>query len=101
MNSARQVFDGMDVLDSVTLNSIISSCTQTGLNEESIVLFINLLKNGIVLEQFTLASILEACSEITRVSSLHEQFHGFCARIGPVYGWLHIDCIDCCLPEEG
>ncbi|XP_008789295.2 pentatricopeptide repeat-containing protein At4g33170 [Phoenix dactylifera] len=82
MNSARQVFDEMEELDLVSWNSMISSSTQNGLEEESIGFFIDMLKHGIVPDEFTLASILRACSGITRGSSFHEQVHSFAIKLG-------------------
>ncbi|CBI20738.3 unnamed protein product, partial [Vitis vinifera] len=54
---AREVFNDMKHLDLISWNSMISSCAQSSLEEESVNLFIDLLHEGLKPDHFTLASI--------------------------------------------
>ncbi|OAY85290.1 Pentatricopeptide repeat-containing protein [Ananas comosus] len=81
LNCARQVFDEMNEVDLVSWNSMIASCANNGLEEESINYLMDMLKHGVIPDQFTLASVLRACSGITRNSSLHRQLHIFALKM--------------------
>ncbi|KAL5559565.1 hypothetical protein UlMin_035776 [Ulmus minor] len=72
---ARKVFKYMKDLDLISLNSMISCCAQSGFEEESIIIFLDLLKNGIAPDQFTLASVLRACSSLKEGLYLAKQIH--------------------------
>ncbi|KAJ0988446.1 hypothetical protein J5N97_006802 [Dioscorea zingiberensis] len=79
-DGARKIFEEMEELDLISWNSIISSSVQNGLAEESVGFFLDMLRHGIVPDQFTMASILQACSGTSRVSSLHETLHSFALK---------------------
>ncbi|PON73125.1 Tetratricopeptide-like helical domain containing protein [Parasponia andersonii] len=81
---AREVFKYMRELDLISWNSMISSCTQSGLEEESVNLFRDLLDTGLVPDQFTLASVLRACSSLREGLSLARQVHVHAVKIGRV-----------------
>ncbi|XP_020526746.1 pentatricopeptide repeat-containing protein At4g33170 [Amborella trichopoda] len=60
---ARRVFDGMEELDLISWNSMISSYAQSDAEvEQAISLFSDMQRNGINPDQFTLASVLRACA---------------------------------------
>ncbi|XP_042430316.1 pentatricopeptide repeat-containing protein At4g33170-like [Zingiber officinale] len=84
LNRARQIFEEMEELDLVSWNTMISVLAQNFREVESVELFIEMLSLGLLPDQFTLASILRACSGITISSSLHEQIHGFLLKQGQI-----------------
>nr|GFB44068.1 pentatricopeptide repeat-containing protein At4g33170 [Tanacetum cinerariifolium] len=61
--------------DIVSWNSIINSYVQSGLVEESVNLYIEMLRDGLKPDQFTLASVLRACSSLSRGLHLTDQVH--------------------------
>ncbi|XP_062098693.1 pentatricopeptide repeat-containing protein At4g33170-like [Humulus lupulus] len=81
---AREVFKYMNELDLISWNSMISSCTQSGLEEESVNLFRDLLDTGLVPDQFTLASVLRACSSLKEGLSLARQVHVHAVKFGKI-----------------
>lgn len=72
---AQKVFCGMQELDLISWNSMISSCVQSGLEKESVNLFINLLRSGLRPDHFTLAGVLKACSSLPEGLCLSKQIH--------------------------
>ncbi|PKU72595.1 pentatricopeptide repeat-containing protein At4g33170 isoform X1 [Dendrobium catenatum] len=78
---AMKVFDEMENLDLISWNSLISGALQNGYSEVSVQIFMDMSKRGILPDQFTLASILQACSALTKISSLHEQVHAHAIRM--------------------
>lgn len=61
---------------------MISSCAQSSLEEESVILFIDLLHVGIKPVHFTLASVLRACSLLTNDLSISRQIHVHALKTG-------------------
>ncbi|WOL08843.1 hypothetical protein Cni_G17596 [Canna indica] len=82
LDYANLVFEEMEVLDLVSWNTMISSFAQNSLGAESVELFIEMSRLGVPPDQFTLASILRACSGISKSYSLHEQIHCFSLKQG-------------------
>lgn len=82
LHSAGQVFDEMKDRDLISWNSMISSYTRDGFEEGSIALFFSMLENGIVPDEFTLSSILRACSASEIFSSLCEPLHCCVLKMG-------------------
>ncbi|PKA53930.1 Pentatricopeptide repeat-containing protein [Apostasia shenzhenica] len=74
-NCAQIVFDDIKNLDLISWNSLISGAVQNSLEEVSISVFMDMLNCEMLPDQFTLASILRACSGLSSSSSLHEQVH--------------------------
>ncbi|KAL8101488.1 hypothetical protein AgCh_033402 [Apium graveolens] len=81
--TARKVFNHMEELDLVSWNSMISSCVQGGLEEESLTLFSDLLSVGLRPDHFTVASVLKACSLLAEMF-LSEQVHAHSLKTGLV-----------------
>ncbi|OVA14516.1 Pentatricopeptide repeat [Macleaya cordata] len=75
LENARKVFTGMKELDLISWNSMISNFVQCGLEEDSIKLFVDLLCNGERPDQYTLASVLRACSAVPDGIHLGRQVH--------------------------
>ncbi|CAN6582769.1 unnamed protein product [Malus baccata var. baccata] len=82
--SSRKVFNRMKEVDLISLNSMISCCAQSGLGEEAVNLFIGLLHNGLRPDQFTIASILRACSSLEEGLSASKQIHVHAIKSGIV-----------------
>ena len=81
---AREVFKYMRELDLISWNTMISGCTQNGLEDESVRLFLDLLDSGLIPDQFTLASVLRACSSLKEGLSLARQVQVHAVKIGRV-----------------
>nr|GEX89812.1 pentatricopeptide repeat-containing protein At4g33170 [Tanacetum cinerariifolium] len=75
LSTAKRVFFNMEDTDIVSWNSIINSYVQSGLVEESVNLYIEMLRDGLKPDQFTLASVLRACSSLSRGLHLTDQVH--------------------------
>ncbi|XP_057958735.1 pentatricopeptide repeat-containing protein At4g33170-like [Malania oleifera] len=83
---AQKVFTNMEELDLVSWNSMISSCAQCGMEESSLTLFINLLRDGLRPDHFTLASVLRACAYLKESLHLATQIHVHALKIGVMAG---------------
>lgn len=81
---AEKVFSDMKELDLISWNSMISSYVQSGLEEESVNLFIDLLCSGSRPDHFTLTSILKACCSLSGGIYLNKQIHVHAIKIGNV-----------------
>ncbi|KAK4853506.1 hypothetical protein QYF36_010262 [Acer negundo] len=79
---AKKVFSGMKELDLISWNSMISSCSHSGLERESVNLFVDLLFHGLRPDHFTLASVLKACSSLTEGLYLSKQIHAHVTKAG-------------------
>ncbi|KAK1287029.1 Pentatricopeptide repeat-containing protein [Acorus calamus] len=79
---AWRVFNMMEDLDLVTWNTMITNSVRCGLNVESISLLLDMLWCGFRPDQFTLASVLRACSSVDESSSLCRQIHVFALKTG-------------------
>ncbi|KAL5721963.1 hypothetical protein ACHQM5_005539 [Ranunculus cassubicifolius] len=84
LDCARRVFNEMEELDLISWNSMISSCVQSGLGEESIKLFVGLLSDGLRPDQFTLASVFRACAVSRHGFYLGRQVHVHAIKGGNV-----------------
>ncbi|XP_010245939.1 PREDICTED: pentatricopeptide repeat-containing protein At4g33170 [Nelumbo nucifera] len=84
LDYAWGIFNDMKELDLVSWNSMISSYAQKGLGEESLNLFLGLLREGLRPDQFTLASVLRACSATPECFSLAKQIHVHTVKTGKI-----------------
>ncbi|PWA32856.1 tetratricopeptide repeat (TPR)-like superfamily protein [Artemisia annua] len=75
LSTAKKVFFNMEETDIVSWNSIINSNVQSGLVEESVNLYIEMLRDGLKPDHFTLASVLRACSSLSQGLHLTDQVH--------------------------
>ncbi|KAF9625232.1 hypothetical protein IFM89_020818 [Coptis chinensis] len=82
LNYALAIFSEMEELDLISWNSMISSCVQGGLGKESLNLFLDLLCEGLRPDQFTLASVLRACSSVPHGFYLGRQVHVHAVKLG-------------------
>ncbi|KAE9448066.1 hypothetical protein C3L33_20034, partial [Rhododendron williamsianum] len=79
---ALKVFASMEERDLVSWNSVITSCAQSGLEEESVTFYLGLLDDNFRPDHYTLASVLKACSSLTAGFSLGEQIHVYAFKTG-------------------
>lgn len=71
---ARRLFDGMPERSLVTWNTMIATHTQHGEDMEALHLFLQMRREGSLLSEFTLSSVLCACaarSAVTESQQLH------------------------------
>lgn len=81
--SAQKLFSTMKELDLVSWNSMISSCAQSGFEEDSVILFIDMIHDGLRPDHFTLASVLRACSSLAEKGlNLSKQIHAHAVKTG-------------------
>ncbi|PON61639.1 Pentatricopeptide repeat [Trema orientale] len=81
--AVKSGFD-FDVSVANSLINMYSKSGSSGLEEESVNLFRDLLDTGLVPDQFTLASVLRACSSLREGLSLARQVHVHAVKIGRV-----------------
>ncbi|KAI8556012.1 hypothetical protein RHMOL_Rhmol05G0219900 [Rhododendron molle] len=79
---ALKVFASMEERDLVSWNSVITSCAQSGLEEESVTFYRGLLDDNFRPDHYTLASVLRACSSLAAGFSLGEQIHVYAFKMG-------------------
>ncbi|CAL5322660.1 unnamed protein product [Camellia sinensis] len=84
LSFARKVFASMEELDLVSWNSMITTYAQSDLGEESVTHYLGLLSDGFRPDNYTLASVLRACSSLTSGLSLVEQIHVHALKTGIV-----------------
>ncbi|KAJ1382264.1 Tetratricopeptide-like helical domain superfamily [Sesbania bispinosa] len=72
---ARKMFSQMKEVDLISWNTMISGCALSGLEELSVSLFSDLLQSGLFPDQFTIASVLRACSSLKESYYLGRQIH--------------------------
>ncbi|CAA0820314.1 Pentatricopeptide repeat-containing protein [Striga hermonthica] len=61
LHEARQIFDEMEVRDAVSWNSVIAACEQNK-NDETLSLFVSMLRLRMEPDEFTFGSVLKACA---------------------------------------
>ncbi|XP_027153075.1 pentatricopeptide repeat-containing protein At3g02330, mitochondrial isoform X1 [Coffea eugenioides] len=59
---ARCTFDEMEVRDAVSWNAVIAAYEQNRNEEETVLLFVSMLKHGMEPDEFTFGSVLKACA---------------------------------------
>ncbi|XP_052110647.1 pentatricopeptide repeat-containing protein At5g04780, mitochondrial [Arachis duranensis] len=62
VDDARQVFDEMPVRSLVSWNTIIGALTQNAENQEPLLLFIQMQRDGTPFNEFTISSVVCACA---------------------------------------
>uniref|UniRef100_M4D7Y1 Pentatricopeptide repeat-containing protein n=2 Tax=Brassica TaxID=3705 RepID=M4D7Y1_BRACM len=63
LTSALRAFDMMEEKDVISWTAVISACSRKGHGNKAIVMFIGMLEHGFLPNEFTVCSILKACSE--------------------------------------
>ncbi|TKY74842.1 Pentatricopeptide repeat-containing protein [Spatholobus suberectus] len=81
---ARTVFGQMNEVDLISWNTMISGCALSGLGECSVGLFVDLLRSGLLPDQYTIASVLRACSSLEEGCYLGVQIHACAIKAGVV-----------------
>ncbi|OAY83394.1 Pentatricopeptide repeat-containing protein, chloroplastic [Ananas comosus] len=92
--SARKVFDGLCERNAVVWTLMITRYGQNGCCEEAIRLFLDMIFDRFEPDQFTVSSVISACTELESLS-LGEQLHSLAIRTG-----LASDtCVGCSLVD--
>lgn len=81
LESARRVFDGITEHNAVSWTSLIGGVAQAGFQEEALVLFNQMREVPVVLDQFTLATILGVCLSQKDIS-IGELLHALIVKLG-------------------
>ncbi|KAM7255164.1 hypothetical protein ACFE04_020405 [Oxalis oulophora] len=81
VDMAVETFQKMPERNSVTFNSMLAGFCQNGEPRKALFLFVQMVKMGLELSDFTLTSILHACGMLMEVK-LSEQIHGFILKVG-------------------
>ncbi|AES73485.1 pentatricopeptide (PPR) repeat protein [Medicago truncatula] len=84
VNYARRMFGQMKEVDLISWNTVISGCARSGLEECSLRLFIDLLRSGLLPDQFTITSVLRACSSLEESYCVGRQVHTCALKAGIV-----------------
>lgn len=78
---ARRVFDSLTEHNAISWTSLISGVAQLGVEEEALVLFNQMREAPVVLDEFTLSTVLGVCSGEKYVLT-GEQLHGYTIKTG-------------------
>jgi pentatricopeptide repeat protein len=81
LEDARDVFEKMPQRDVVSWNSMIAAYVKEGLYEEALELFYQMQRTGMCPSEFTFASVLPACANLTALAQGME-IHGGIIRSG-------------------
>ncbi|KAK7351313.1 hypothetical protein VNO77_10663 [Canavalia gladiata] len=82
VNYVRTVFGQMKEVDLISWNTVISGCALSCLEELSVRLFVDLLRSGLLPDQFTIASVLRACSSLEEGYYVGMQVHTCAIKAG-------------------
>lgn len=74
LKSARKLFDEMPDRNVVSWTAVIAGYSQNGQEIEAIKLYLQMLKSGIMPDQFTFGSVIRACSSLSDIE-LGRQLH--------------------------
>ncbi|TKY46200.1 Pentatricopeptide repeat-containing protein [Spatholobus suberectus] len=81
LNSAKRVFDSLQKRDSVSWVAMMSGLSQSGYEEEAVLLFCQMHTSGICATPYIFSSVLSACTKI-ELFKLGEQLHGLALKQG-------------------
>ncbi|KAI3829068.1 hypothetical protein L1987_03182 [Smallanthus sonchifolius] len=79
IESSLKIFNSMDEKDTVTWNTMISSFVQNGMNDESLMLVCDMLKQRFMIDDVTICALLSAASNL-RNQWIGKQTHGYLLR---------------------
>ncbi|KAF8667038.1 hypothetical protein HU200_053211 [Digitaria exilis] len=94
MVAARLVFDGLVERTVVVWTLLITRYAQGGYADEAVDLFVDMMENGFRPDQYTLSSMLSACTELGSFR-LGQQLHSLVLRLGLVSD----SCVSCGLVD--
>ncbi|ONK67609.1 uncharacterized protein A4U43_C05F1860 [Asparagus officinalis] len=80
VDDARELFDEMPERDVVTWTAIITCYEQNGKFDEALEVFVRMHKEGILMDEVVMVSVLSACAQVA--SRVGELIHGLVTKIG-------------------
>ena len=92
--AARRVFDGLVERTVVVWTLLITRYVQDSCADEAVELFLDMLENGFRPDQYTMSSMLSACTELGSFR-LGQQLHSLVLRLGLESD----DCVSCGLVD--
>ncbi|TVT99483.1 hypothetical protein EJB05_55152, partial [Eragrostis curvula] len=92
LGCAEKVFAGIAAPDLVSWTSILSAYTENGCHTEALMLFLEMVYDGMPCDAFTLSVALRAASSLGRVSLGH-QLHGCMIKMGLVGNEFLENCL--------
>ncbi|KAL2662835.1 hypothetical protein AAZV13_02G064600 [Glycine max] len=81
LNSAKKVFDGLQKRDSVSWVAMLSGLSQSGCEEEAVLLFCQMHTSGVYPTPYIFSSVLSACTKV-EFYKVGEQLHGLVLKQG-------------------
>ncbi|XP_004306045.1 PREDICTED: pentatricopeptide repeat-containing protein At3g49170, chloroplastic [Fragaria vesca subsp. vesca] len=94
LGDAYKVFEKMAETDAVTWSLMITRFVQMGYPRKAVELFMEMLSNGLMPDQFTLSGVVSACTKLGSLA-LGKQLHSWAER-----SRLVLDhCVGCCLVD--
>ncbi|KAF7825419.1 pentatricopeptide repeat-containing protein [Senna tora] len=78
---ACQLFNEIPRKDMVSWSALISCYEQNTLYEEALILYVNMIANGVTVDEVVVVSVLSACAHLLAVQA-GKSIHGLAAKIG-------------------
>ncbi|XP_027342167.1 pentatricopeptide repeat-containing protein At3g62890-like [Abrus precatorius] len=78
---ARRVFDGIERKDMVSWSALVSCYEQNEMCGEALVLFVDMVASGVMVDEVVVVSAVSACSQLLSVW-MGMSVHGLAAKIG-------------------
>ncbi|KAI3916582.1 hypothetical protein MKW98_026324 [Papaver atlanticum] len=98
VESAMKVFNQMPTRNCISYNALLAGFCKNGEGLRALEMFRGMLENSMEVSDFTLSSIITACSVITDVK-VSKQIHGFVVKCGcgSNNAWIEAALIDMCM----
>ncbi|KAM5581081.1 pentatricopeptide repeat-containing protein [Rosa sericea] len=94
LRDAYKVFEKMAETDVVTWSLMITRLAQMGDPRKAVELYVDMLSNGLMPDQFTVSGVVSACTKLGSLA-LGQQLHSWAVR-----SRLGLDhCVGCCLVD--
>ncbi|XVE51268.1 hypothetical protein DITRI_Ditri02bG0026400 [Diplodiscus trichospermus] len=81
LDDSVRAFEAIDLKDVVTWNALISSFSRHGLDKKALDVFATMRRERVLLSEFTLCSVLKACSSL-KAFEQGKQIHGLVVAFG-------------------
>ncbi|CAO2824111.1 unnamed protein product [Amaranthus hypochondriacus] len=96
VDSALEIFDNMPEKNAISFNAVLAGLCSNHKGLEALSLFCDMVNNGVELTEYTLTSVISACS-LLGVKNISEQIHGFVIKFGfKTNAFIEIALLDMC-----